>query len=281
MGYIYLITCMITLLAYVGQTVADVEKRWKDHRNNAILVSRYNAGDPDITLDMLKKRGIANIILYKAMAKYGIDNFKFEIIKEVEDNKLNDAETFYIEQHKTLLPSGYNMTTGGGSGIRYSDEAKRHISEGKLINIDEKRNEKLRGMPSHMTYGIHKKLGEFICFQRNPICGSRYFYISAYGNFEKAKHAAMEFYNEALRTGKKEPPKKKGGNGLKKGIVEKNAGYIVLKHHNKKKQLRWFTDPKNTKEENLRLAEECLEQMIKKFAEEDKKAQELEKSKTT
>lgn len=38
----------------------------------------------------------------------GIENFQFEILKEVERNELNYWEDYYIIEYNTLFPNGYN-----------------------------------------------------------------------------------------------------------------------------------------------------------------------------
>lgn len=50
--------------------------------------------------------------LYKAMNKYGIDNFIFSILEECPVEKLDEREIFWISQLNSYL-KGYNMTRGG------------------------------------------------------------------------------------------------------------------------------------------------------------------------
>lgn len=42
------------------------------------------------------------------MRKYGIENFKFEIIKECKIEELSYYEDFYINEYNSYIPNGYN-----------------------------------------------------------------------------------------------------------------------------------------------------------------------------
>lgn len=47
------------------------------------------------------------------MKSDGIDNFKFEIIEQVDNLLLNEREKYWIKQYNSLAPNGYNLTVGG------------------------------------------------------------------------------------------------------------------------------------------------------------------------
>jgi group I intron endonuclease len=50
----------------------------------------------------------------KAIRKYGIENFNFEIIEECSYKELNIKEEYYINYYDSLnKEKGYNMTSGG------------------------------------------------------------------------------------------------------------------------------------------------------------------------
>ena len=42
-----------------------------------------------------------------------VDNFTFEILCICQKEELNDLEKFYIEKYNSVVPNGYNMTSGG------------------------------------------------------------------------------------------------------------------------------------------------------------------------
>lgn len=92
---IYKITNTQNGKVYIGQAV-DILMRWRQHCNEA-----YN------------KNGVAyECKFYRAIRKYGISNFTFQMIESCEVDKLNQREIFYIEKFNSYH-NGYNMTTGG------------------------------------------------------------------------------------------------------------------------------------------------------------------------
>lgn len=101
MPYIYQITNLLNNKIYIGKTLRTVEERWNEHCK-----------------EYLKPRNEKRP-LYAAMRKYGVKNFKIEILEEVSDAVVNDRETYWIE----ILGSfkyGYNATLGG-DGKHYAD----------------------------------------------------------------------------------------------------------------------------------------------------------------
>ena len=114
MGYIYLITNKETKKQSVGQTICkDVEKRWRQHR----WPSNRNLGT----------------YLSNAFKKYGIENFKFEIICICFDEDCNRFEQDYIKKFNTVSPNGYNIESGGSNHICHPDTKKKlsEINKGK------------------------------------------------------------------------------------------------------------------------------------------------------
>lgn len=59
--------------------------------------------------------------LMRAFRKYGIDNFKFEIIEECNAEELNQREVYWIDYFDTFF-HGYNQTLGGDTTIRQPKE---------------------------------------------------------------------------------------------------------------------------------------------------------------
>lgn len=76
---------------------------------------------------------------YKAIRKYGFENFKYEILKEIEcntkeelNNKLDSLEIYYIALHNaTDEKYGYNLCNGGRTnrGYHHSEEYKETLSK--------------------------------------------------------------------------------------------------------------------------------------------------------
>ena len=94
---IYKITNLVNGKVYIGQST-NIKRRWKDHKKDAFWRSGPDYDYP----------------LYRAMRKYGLDNFSFEIIEECNKNELNEKEKFYIAQYNSYK-NGYNQTEGGDS----------------------------------------------------------------------------------------------------------------------------------------------------------------------
>lgn len=114
-GYIYKLTCTITGKVYIGKTI-DINRRMAQHSK---ITSKYS-------------HHLAN-----AIKKYGIDNFKEEIIFEVEaedravlNTTLSNAEKSYIEQYDSYR-NGYNSTIGGEGtgGFHWLESSKKKLSE--------------------------------------------------------------------------------------------------------------------------------------------------------
>lgn len=122
MGVIYVRTNKFNGKKYVGKAV-DIKQR--EYTWNTI--SHHYAGK----------------VIDAARAKYGIDNFDFEILKECEDKELNQWETYYIKELNTKVPYGYNLTDGGDGtlGFSLSEETRKKLSEahkGKKLSQETK-----------------------------------------------------------------------------------------------------------------------------------------------
>lgn len=101
MGYIYKITNNINQKSYIGLTYFSVEKRWKEHISDS-------------------KKSNPEKYLYRAMQKYGIENFSIEVIEECNNSILMEKEIYYIEKYETFY-KGYNQTLGGEGSLLVSD----------------------------------------------------------------------------------------------------------------------------------------------------------------
>jgi group I intron endonuclease len=94
MAKIYKITNIINNKSYIGKTEKNIEERFKEHKK-------------DINRRLFEKRP-----LYHAMNKYGIENFKIELLEKT--NKPEEREKYYIKYYDTFnSKKGYNATIGG------------------------------------------------------------------------------------------------------------------------------------------------------------------------
>lgn len=106
---IYKIENLINGKVYIGQAI-NINKRWNVHKliYNDIYSSSYKYP------------------LYRAMRKYGIENFSFEVLEECKKEELNEKEKFYINKFNSYF-KGYNQTLGGQSRTGSLDENKEIV----------------------------------------------------------------------------------------------------------------------------------------------------------
>ena len=103
---IYKITNTITGDFYIGSS-KNVKRRWAAHKWPSVW-KKY-----------------PNKQLYKDMIKYGVDKFEFQVIAEVEVDKLKEAEQQFIE---TLNPT-YNQINAKGLNIERRKETKKEYQK--------------------------------------------------------------------------------------------------------------------------------------------------------
>ena len=97
MAYIYKILNKKNNKIYIGKTEFSIEKRWKEHLRD----SKKNLDRP----------------LYRAMNKYGIENFDIEQVEKTDSPV--EREQYWIEYYGSFK-YGYNATKGG-DGRSYLD----------------------------------------------------------------------------------------------------------------------------------------------------------------
>jgi len=114
---IYKITNKINGKCYIGQTVCDILKRWKEHLST----------------------GTGCRALKRALIKYGPDNFDVdEIYNSFSMEDLNEKEEYFIKYYGSIVPNGYNIKFGGNN-MRHHPETKRKIGEANKISLKGKR----------------------------------------------------------------------------------------------------------------------------------------------
>jgi len=125
LAYIYKITNNINGKIYIGKTLYSIEKRWSEHFNDC--TRRKNENRP----------------LYRAMIKYGIENFQIEKLEECSEQEVNEREQYWIEKLNSFK-YGYNATLGG-DGKAYLDrdfliktyqEVQNISKTAEILNID-------------------------------------------------------------------------------------------------------------------------------------------------
>lgn len=158
--FIYKFTNQINNKSYIGKWTSSIESLYKRYKNE--INSKNN-------------RHIVN-----ALRKYGFNNFKFEIIKENNNQEnLKLLEIYFINFFNTFK-NGYNKTIGGDNGPgskkgwKMSSEGKLKISLSKKgkpswnkgIKTTDKTRQKLRdshiGKKRHVSIEEKQKLRERI-----------------------------------------------------------------------------------------------------------------------
>lgn len=94
---IYKIQNLVNKKIYIGQS-ENISQRWKAHRNRP-----FNENSPQYDSP-----------IYRAIRKYGLENFSFEVVEECEISELNEKEIYWIEFYDSNNDKkGYNLTKGG------------------------------------------------------------------------------------------------------------------------------------------------------------------------
>lgn len=136
---IYKIENNINHKIYIGQA-QNIQRRWKDHKTHYNNESDHNY----------------NSYLYRAMRKYGIQNFTFSIVELCLVEQLNEKEKYWIEYYDSYF-NGYNVTLGGdGSGTAINKEKVIGIfNDLKNTSLLQREIAEKWGMSEEMVQGIN------------------------------------------------------------------------------------------------------------------------------
>jgi len=131
---IYKITNILNGKVYIGQS-KDIDRRFSEHKRHYKIESHRN-----------------KIALYKSMWKYGVENFKFEVLEETSNTNLDEREKFYIEIYKSNNRNfGYNLTDGGDCGPIHYGESNQNSKLTKEI-VFQIREDYLKGFVKRQAY---------------------------------------------------------------------------------------------------------------------------------
>lgn len=89
----------------------------------------------------------SGILFQRVIQKYGVENFKREIIEFCTKETINEREKFWIKQLDAMNRSvGYNLCEGGGttSGYKHTKSTLRKISTSNIGKHHHKRSEEIR-----------------------------------------------------------------------------------------------------------------------------------------
>lgn len=137
-GIIYCFTNLTNDKKYIGKTIQNFDHYVKKHLNSAINNNDNN-----------KKP------LYRAIRKYGIENFTCIILWKGNERYLNFKEKYFIKYYNTALLEknswGYNLSLGGDGGWEYYVNKRRIgktqdeiYGKEKSKNISKKRADSLK-----------------------------------------------------------------------------------------------------------------------------------------
>lgn len=132
---IYKITNLINKKCYIGQS-RDIQKRWNSHKTRP-----FNEKDEDY-----------NKTLYKAIRKYGLENFSFEILEECKIEQLNEKENYWIKYFNSQ-EEGYNETL-----TEYNLVPKKMTSEILENIIQDLKENKLSIQEIANKYNFHSNM---------------------------------------------------------------------------------------------------------------------------
>ena len=103
---IYKIENLINNKKYIGQSI-NIQDRWYHHRI--------------ISLGDTESYKLNQGLIHRAIKKYGIENFSFEVIEECTTNELDEKEIYWIAYYHTYIEDplchGYNLTPGGNQRL--------------------------------------------------------------------------------------------------------------------------------------------------------------------
>lgn len=127
-GVIYVVTNVLNGKQYVGQTTQKFESRKQKH-----LFAARTPQHPDKSY------------LHHAIAKYGEQNFQWEVLCEADAAHLDELEELTIEVNDTLRPGGYNVRAGnsGKTGVKTSGYRRQRPED--------------EGLPAHIC--VHRVKG--------------------------------------------------------------------------------------------------------------------------
>ena len=108
--------------SYIGQSTFDLEKRKGEHLKGS-------------------QRQKPKYFLHRAIKKYGMNDFDWEVLAECETKEeLDRTELWFIRKHKTITPHGYNMIMMSRGGDLFNshpnkEDIRKRISEGTKKGI--------------------------------------------------------------------------------------------------------------------------------------------------
>ena len=140
---IYKITNLVNGKIYIGESV-DVHRRISQHKKIGRSKNGYKRDK--------------NKPLYRALKKYGIDNFSFEIIEKCSSDDRFEREKYWISYYDCTTKSGkgYNQSDGGESGFGFNQmrEAYQYDLDGNFVAKYKSIREATRSIGANSDNGL-------------------------------------------------------------------------------------------------------------------------------
>lgn len=212
-------------------------------------------------------------ILYCAFQKYSWDKFEWSVIEnDVSIEDLNNLEDFYIMEHNSLHPNGYNlMLNNKTDGIKFSYETRKKMSVSQSnvfkYKLDKyrKKHKELEGVPQFVTYFESGGIRGYR-IHNHPNCKSKQFADSD-TPVEELKNKMLEFLKECETKPFKTVQQRKAETDVPKGITEQKPGrFLVQFSYKKVKYTKFFSQ--EPREKALELAIGWMENKKKELKEE-------------
>ena len=190
---IYKVTNKINGKVYIGQSV-DIGRRWRQHM----------AAEDDI-------------YFHKAIQKYGVENFEWEVIEQCKKKDLDEREIYWIEYYDSYN-KGYNCTKGGDgvhSGV-HAGEKNPNWKGG--ISLDPEHLKQCRKQQMKEYCEVNKEkikqyMKEYREVKKEKIKEKKKEYYEA--NKEKVKEKQKE-YREANKEKRREYNRQRNKKSMKK-----------------------------------------------------------------
>jgi group I intron endonuclease len=159
---VYTITNLINGKMYVGSTNHSFYERWRQHKK-ALKNGKHHSGK-----------------LQNSVNKYGLENFKFEVLEITEKEHTTSIEKYWMN----LLDSvklGYNVSysvNGGCLGYKFTDEYKANKSKtliGNKHRLNIKHSDEIKAQIKESTANFYKEDNERVRElkeQRRLICAN-------------------------------------------------------------------------------------------------------------
>ena len=144
LGKIYKITNLVNGKIYVGQTTKSLKERFQKHCWGTTEKDSYHL----------------NMAIKNAIKKYGKNNFTIELIEEVETDKLDEREVYWISYYDSYN-KGYNCTIGGQNGatrptkLGWTEE--NEVIEAKYLGFSITEIEKAYNIDRTTVHNIFKR----------------------------------------------------------------------------------------------------------------------------